>query len=65
VIVRGTVLADLGTGGYQMRIFLDLARKQPQPYLTDGEDFFPGEEFLSLRVHKVFAIMENHGIRVT
>ena len=42
--------------------FQDLARKQSQPYLPDDEDFFPGEEFWSLSVHKIFVIMERHGI---
>jgi hypothetical protein len=49
-------------GGYQIRIFQDLALKQPQSHLSHGEDFFLGEDFVSLSVQKVFAIMKYHGI---
>jgi hypothetical protein len=46
-------------------IFPDLAHNQSQSYHLYGEDFFQDEEFLSLLVEKVFAIMEPEGIRPT
>jgi hypothetical protein len=43
-------------------IFHDLALNLPQSYLAHYEDFFYCEDFMSLLVEKIFAIMETNGI---
>src|ERR1700757_2038621 len=43
-----TALSGKEMAGYEIRKYPDLACKLPQSYHDNLEDFFPGEDFLSL-----------------